>query len=203
MTGLKFISMIFPFIRELILGEKTLAQAVKTNKFKVLLIVLIMGSFALNFWITPKVISITDRYVTLRDRYVNLEQENKNLRDNQAKYGRPVVPPVKIEPKPEKPPTDDWTEPAPTPVPDVPTTTDPQPVESTKKDRRDIHGYNIVKRSYDRSVRRSHQQPKAPPPVSNQPTPATPEAIWQKNFDRIQDQEDTMYHRNPNHSTQR
>jgi hypothetical protein len=56
----------------MVLGEKTIREAVKTNKRKVFLMLLILFSFFLNLWSIPKIFRITDEYVKLEKKYAAL-----------------------------------------------------------------------------------------------------------------------------------
>lgn len=83
MSGFKLIAFIFPFIKEMVLGEKTVRQALKTNKMKVLILGVIMLSFLMNMMLVPK-------YVKLAANYVGLEKKYKALQNG------PVKPPVLV-----------------------------------------------------------------------------------------------------------
>ncbi len=66
---MKVLRFLWPFIREMVLGEKTLKQAVKTNKGRVFIIGVIFASFVTNFYIIPKVWSISSDYIELKKNY--------------------------------------------------------------------------------------------------------------------------------------
>lgn len=68
-TGAQILKFIWPFIKELVLGEQTLGQALKTHKLRVLLIALIMGSFVMNVFTVPRLISISADYIKLEKKY--------------------------------------------------------------------------------------------------------------------------------------
>lgn len=63
------VTLLWPFLKELFLGKKTLGEALKTNKGRVFLIFAIVGSFAMNVWLIPNVIRISADYVELKHRY--------------------------------------------------------------------------------------------------------------------------------------
>lgn len=66
--------LLWPFLKEMVLGDKTLSEAIKTNKMRVLLLFLILGSFAMNLFVVPRVYDISSQYV-------ELEKEHKKLTD--------------------------------------------------------------------------------------------------------------------------
>lgn len=66
------IRLLWPFLREMILGDKSLSEAVRHNFWRVLLIGLIMLSFLTNFLVVP-------RFLRLSYQYVELEKLNKRL----------------------------------------------------------------------------------------------------------------------------
>jgi hypothetical protein len=68
MSVFKFLSFLFPFIKEMVLGDKTVKEALKTNKTRVLVLVLILASFAMNFWLVPKIIRISAYAVSLEHK---------------------------------------------------------------------------------------------------------------------------------------
>lgn len=129
MSAFKLITFIFPFIKEMILGEKTIKEALKTNKMRVFLIGLILLSFFLNMFTIPKLVRISADYVILDRKYKELEDKFKGI--NQSSH--PIVKPATVPEKPkevEKPvvehpenlnPSYPPYEPVPTPTEDRPT----------------------------------------------------------------------------------
>ena len=69
------LKLFWPFIKEMILGDKTVAQAVKTHKLRVALIALIFGSFALNIYVIPKTVEISSKYLELEKNHKKLLAE--------------------------------------------------------------------------------------------------------------------------------
>lgn len=69
MLVLRTITLLWPFLRELFLGRKTLREAMRTHKGRCFAIVVILGSFAYNTWSTQKLISISKGYVELKQKY--------------------------------------------------------------------------------------------------------------------------------------
>ena len=164
MSGLKIISMIFPFIREMILGDKTLLEAIKTNKLKVLLLAAIMASFFLNVTMIPKLIEISNRYVRLHDRYELIEKERDNLKQNLQNKDKELAHCTPDSALPTPPPT----------APEPPATSNPANVEA---------GYARLNRTY-------HQAAPAPHRPKGKPTRRSRESLnWQSEFDEIRSQE--------------
>lgn len=68
----KAVVFFWPFVKEMLLGDKTFGQALKTNKFKTLFAVLIMLSFAMNILAVPRLFVITNEYLALSKKYQEL-----------------------------------------------------------------------------------------------------------------------------------
>ena len=60
---LKLLQALWPFIRELVLGEKTMKEAIKSNKMKILLMVIIFASFIVNMLAVPRLYSVSKQYL--------------------------------------------------------------------------------------------------------------------------------------------
>ena len=69
----KLLPFIWPFVKELILGDKTMIEAFKTNKKKVMLVAVIMFSFALNIFLVPKLVAISSAHVVLQREHEELQ----------------------------------------------------------------------------------------------------------------------------------
>lgn len=82
---LKVLPYMWPFIREMVLGRKSLLAAVRDNKKKVFFITLIIVSFGLNFLTVPRLFSMSVQYVTLDKRYKELEARYNRVTSS-AKY---------------------------------------------------------------------------------------------------------------------
>lgn len=67
------ITLLWPFLKELFLGKKTLREALKTNKGRVLLIGAIIGSVVMNIWLVPNIVRISADYVELKHKYDDLK----------------------------------------------------------------------------------------------------------------------------------
>lgn len=98
MSAFKLLTFLFPFIKEMILGEKTIKEALKTNKMRVFLIGLILLSFFLNMFTIPKLVRISADYVILDRKYKELEDKYKGI--NQSSH--PVVKPSTVPQAPPK-----------------------------------------------------------------------------------------------------
>jgi hypothetical protein len=66
MTFIKTILFIWPFLKEMVLGNKSLAEAVKTNKLRVLFMALIVLSIGMNFFTVTRLVGLSLDYVTLK-----------------------------------------------------------------------------------------------------------------------------------------
>jgi uncharacterized membrane protein len=96
MLAWKTITLLWPFLKELFLGKKTLREALKTNKGRVFLIMMIIGSVVMNVWLIPNIVRISADYVDLKHKYDALKTQ-----DEQPKATAPAAPAVPATP-PEK-----------------------------------------------------------------------------------------------------
>lgn len=71
--------LLWPFLKEMLLGDKTLSEAIKTNKMRVLLLFLILGSFAMNLFVVPRVFDISSQYVELEKEHKKLVDATKDV----------------------------------------------------------------------------------------------------------------------------
>jgi hypothetical protein len=148
MSSFKLIALLFPFVKEMILGEKTIREAIRTNKMRVFLIGLILLSFFLNLVVIPKLVKISADYVMLDRRYKDLEQKSSssithpNPRAQPEK--KPSVTARSEPPTPEAPASALVISPAPSPpvspppLPpqDVPAPAVDVPPEPTRREKR-------------------------------------------------------------------
>jgi hypothetical protein len=95
---MKIAVFIWPFLKEMILGDRTLKEAVKSNKIRVLTIGIIFLSLALNFFAFPRLVSITKQHLELAKKYKDVQAELESLK---AKKPPPVVSSRAAEPPPE------------------------------------------------------------------------------------------------------
>lgn len=72
MLVFKTISLLWPFLRELFLGRKTLKEALRTHKGRCVAIAIILASFAFNTWSSQKLVAISRAYIELEKKYKGL-----------------------------------------------------------------------------------------------------------------------------------
>jgi hypothetical protein len=131
MSSYKLISLLFPFIKEMVLGEKSLREALKTNKMRVFLVFLIMFSFFCNVFFTPKLIRVSADLVILEKKYKELQAEKTvcpeppkpSVEHKRQVVEKPTVPVTPPESTPETttptPTNEDHDEDTPPPAPRV------------------------------------------------------------------------------------
>ena len=68
----KTIEMIWPFIREMVIGDKSLLDALKYNKKRVLLVILIFVSIGTNFFSIHRLITISQQYIVLNNKLLKI-----------------------------------------------------------------------------------------------------------------------------------
>lgn len=95
----KLLPFIWPFVKELMLGNKTLTEAFKDNKKKVFTVALIMASFALNIFVVPKLLTISGQYVILQREHEKLQAQVNELKNTDPMKGRKPVAPVEDPPR--------------------------------------------------------------------------------------------------------
>lgn len=179
MSAFKLITFLFPFVKEMLLGEKTIREALKTNKMRVFLIGLILLSFFLNMTVIPRMIRISADYVLLDRKYKDLE-EGKSVATPAPK---PVQPPKQPEKKPEHPlpdipyvPPVAQTQPlTPVPVPQQESPTPPADVPPQPNRERRHRGKS---EPHSRTV-----------PTTNSPEATARYREWKKSLDEIRQQE--------------
>lgn len=76
MLAWRFVTFMWPFLRELVIGKKTIAEAAKSHTGRLILLIFILSSFGLNGWAVPKVIAISKKYLTLEKSYNKLSEES-------------------------------------------------------------------------------------------------------------------------------
>jgi hypothetical protein len=91
MLAWKTVTLLWPFLKELFLGKKTLREALKTNKGRVFVILGIIGSVILNVWLVPNIVRISADYVDLKHRYDDLKKSDD------TKQPAPPTPPTKVK----------------------------------------------------------------------------------------------------------
>jgi hypothetical protein len=85
---IKVLTLLWPFIKDMVLGDKTLAEAIKDNKKKVMLALMILFSLGLNFFLVSRLIIVSQNYVTL-EKDVRLYKEGSII--NTPSAGKPSI----------------------------------------------------------------------------------------------------------------
>lgn len=70
----KMMPYLWPFIREMIFGKKSIWSAFRDNKKKVLFAVLVVFSIGLNFVLVPRSVQLSIQYVNLERKYIELQK---------------------------------------------------------------------------------------------------------------------------------
>lgn len=183
MSAFKLISMLFPFIKEMVLGEKTVREAFKTNKMRVFMLGLIMFVFFGFAFTLPKLIRISADYVMLERKYNTLEQQCESVHCDQAAssvQAHPVVkaPKEKKEKNPET--TSERVEPPITSyLPTAPVAPTPVPPQDTPPPVADVPP------SYRRHQRDEHSQRHPKVSSGNSPEATARYKEWKRSFDEI------------------
>lgn len=73
MIALRLFTMIFPFLRESILGKATMKDAIRYRPKKVALLGVIMLSFVLNAWLVPNNLSLRRDFKALQEKYQSVD----------------------------------------------------------------------------------------------------------------------------------
>jgi uncharacterized protein YueI len=81
----KILTFLWPFIKELVLGEKTVRQAIKSNRWKLVLTIVICISFVVNLLAVPRLVVMANDYVKLNKKYELQTTVIKNLNDKVTK----------------------------------------------------------------------------------------------------------------------
>jgi hypothetical protein len=90
MGFIKILTFLWPFVKELTLGDKTLIEALKTNKKKVFFAALVMLSFAINIFVVPKLVAISNNHVILQREHDALKAKCEAPKTSPIKGGTPV-----------------------------------------------------------------------------------------------------------------
>lgn len=77
LTFFKILAMIWPFVREMFFGNKNLRQILKENKFRVVVLVILVSSMGLNYFLSHRVVLISRDYLELKEKYQALEGAKK------------------------------------------------------------------------------------------------------------------------------
>lgn len=68
MMLLKLFGFVWPYIKELVLGDRSIRHALRYNKFRMTVIGLIFLSIGLNFFAVPKVFTLSARIVDMQKK---------------------------------------------------------------------------------------------------------------------------------------
>lgn len=83
----KVLIFVWPFLKELLLGEATVKEAVQNNKVRVVAIFIIALSLALNFLALPRLVYLAKEHLDLVKAHNQSEKELQALKDKKC----PVV----------------------------------------------------------------------------------------------------------------
>lgn len=95
----KALGLAWPFIKEMMLGDKTLVQALRSNKLRLVFMAVGIASMGLNYLTLPKLYSVSLEYKNLQKTYKELKAKDSCGLIKPA----PVPPPV-VNDEPHKPP---------------------------------------------------------------------------------------------------
>lgn len=182
MSAFKLISFLFPFLREMVLGEKTVREALKTNKMRVVMLGLILLVFFGFAFTLPKLIRISADYVMLERKYNTLEAQCQAVHCDQASSTQ-AHPVVKVPREKKEKPTetsDSGVEPPHSYLP-APTAPSPVPFQDTPPPVADIPP-SVTRRSH-REEHTSQRHPKSS--GGNSPEATARYKEWKKSFDEI------------------
>lgn len=186
MSAFKLISFLFPFLKEMMLGEKTVREAFKTNKMRVVMLGLILLVF-FGFAVTvPKLIRISADYVMLERKYHTLETQCEAIHcdapASEAQTHPAVKPPRERKEHTETPHV---SVEAP-PVASYPSVPDPIPEKDTR-----IPAVDTAPAPNRREHREQHSsQPHPRSSAGNSPEATARYNEWKRSFDEIKAQDE-------------
>lgn len=103
-VGFKLLAYLLPFLREMLLGDKTIKYALKTNKIRLLVFFFFVACAAWTIYSIPNFLRVTYDLVTLRAEYTALEKKKGMLPNPAPSGGKTVVSEPHVElVKPSKP----------------------------------------------------------------------------------------------------
>lgn len=79
MLFVKTIRFLWPFLKEMFLGDKTLKEALRSHLGRVLIIALFLISLGLNFVLVPRLLEISYAHVALKRDHVQLQKHYNAL----------------------------------------------------------------------------------------------------------------------------
>jgi uncharacterized iron-regulated membrane protein len=126
MGVLKLVSLLFPFVRDMLLGESSISYALKTNKRRVLLLFLLMFCLAWTAYSIPRLIEMATDQVRLEHKVQDLSDHppGSSIADAKASATHVVSQPIETESNPVNPDKPDQPSQSPPPVNAIPNATD-------------------------------------------------------------------------------
>lgn len=79
MSLVKILMFIWPFIKEMVLGDRSVGEAARENKMKLLLTVVLTASIGLNIFSVHRLWTLSQQYLDLRKEYATLDAKYKKL----------------------------------------------------------------------------------------------------------------------------
>jgi len=73
LMAFKILTMLWPFVRELLFGQKTPRQIVREHKIMVVVVAFLAASLVMNVFITQRLVAISHDYIALQKKYKALE----------------------------------------------------------------------------------------------------------------------------------
>lgn len=109
---IKLLPYVWPFVREMVLGKKTIMEAIREHKKKVAFLMLIVFSFGTNFFTVTRLVTMSVDHLALDKKYKELESKYKEVLSSprhtiangaevQAPVKQPEVIPDSTEPVPK------------------------------------------------------------------------------------------------------
>lgn len=78
MTWMKFLAtLLWPFVKEMVLNGKTIVEAFKENKRRVFFAFFVMGCFLANMVLVSRIVAISREHVVLQEKYSALFEASK------------------------------------------------------------------------------------------------------------------------------
>lgn len=97
---IRILVLLWPFLKEMLLDDKTIPEAMSKNKLRLIVVFFIIGSVILNFFTVPRLVHISAEFVALKKKYESTPPVTANL----AIVKKPVaVPPPRPAPVPTQP----------------------------------------------------------------------------------------------------
>ena len=82
MILLKVLKMLWPFIKEMIIGKNSLRYAVRKNRIRVIFFFLVIFSFVINWIAIPKLVIISANYIKLEQELKTTKNKLEDYRDD-------------------------------------------------------------------------------------------------------------------------